>query len=87
MIAKALEDYTAQDETQLSLKKGALVSVTYMDEASGWWEGTVSIKGQGKQSGWFPADYVKLMSKAGPKKEAENIRPASTTTGATAQVV
>eukprot|EP01134_Creolimax_fragrantissima_P001053 CFRG1053T1 len=73
MIAKVLEDYKAEDDTQLSLKKGALVSVTYQDD-SGWWEGTISIKGKGKQSGWFPAAYTTLMGKSGEANRQSNAK-------------
>ncbi|KNC86926.1 hypothetical protein SARC_00928 [Sphaeroforma arctica JP610] len=77
MIAKVLEDYKAEDEGQLSLKKGALVSVTFQDD-SGWWEGTISVKGKGKQSGWFPASYTMLMGKGNDRasKAQSVVEPA-----------
>jgi hypothetical protein len=84
VIAKAIADYVAEDETQLSLKRGALVSVTYLDTSPGaeWWEGTVSIKGQGKQTGWFPASCVQLMSKA--PAQTQGTGTALSTTSSTA---
>lgn len=34
---------------------------------SGWWEGDLQAKGKKKQTGWFPASYVKpLGAAAGP---------------------
>ena len=46
--------------TQLTFKKGDLITVTQKEEG-GWWEGTSQESGK---TGWFPTNYVKEV--AGP---------------------
>lgn len=60
-VATVIANYEARGEEQLSLEKGQLVAVRRKID-SGWWEGEIQIKGKKKQSGWFPASYVKLLS-------------------------
>ncbi|KAI0241307.1 actin binding protein, partial [Massospora cicadina] len=59
--AIALFDYTAVDETDISLKEGELiVSIQQVDE--GWWKGT----NEAGESGIFPANYVELVAPPEP---------------------
>ncbi|KAJ3031040.1 UNVERIFIED_CONTAM: hypothetical protein HDU68_006878, partial [Siphonaria sp. JEL0065] len=48
-------DYTATDETKLSLRKDDVIMV-HQKAPSGWWFGTVDGK-----RGWFPSNFVKPM--------------------------
>jgi len=68
-IAVVIADYKATSAEQLSLTKGGYVQVRKKSE-KGWWEG-ISLMAPGKkQSGWFPADYVKLKDAAGKTDQA-----------------
>merc|ERR1712146_217359 len=53
--AKALYEYHAADQTELSFAVGDIIKVTKQD-ASGWWEG----ENKGK-FGMFPGNYVELI--------------------------
>lgn len=51
MYVRALYDYTADDPTSLSMRKGEIIHVlTQLD--SGWWDGIVN-----GVRGWFPSNY------------------------------
>ncbi|XP_039762670.1 intersectin-2 isoform X10 [Pararge aegeria] len=63
-VAQALANYTATSSEQLSLVKGQLLIVRKKAD-SGWWEGELQAKGRNRQSGWFPASYVKLLQSSG----------------------
>nr|XP_026483153.1 intersectin-2-like [Vanessa tameamea] len=52
------------DSEQLSLMKGQLLIVRKKAD-SGWWEGELQAKGRNRQSGWFPASYVKVLQSSG----------------------
>lgn len=52
--ARALYDYTAGDDEEISLRKGDLVDISNQDGA--WWIGSV----KGGKSGSFPSNYVTL---------------------------
>lgn len=54
--AKALYDYTAQDNTEISFKTGDTITVIEKHE-SGWWTGE-----KGSSRGLFPGNYVQLLS-------------------------
>jgi len=62
--AKALYEYTAADNTEISFQVDDIVTVLRVDE-SGWWEGEI----QGKR-GLFPGNHVELIesSKTGTRK-------------------
>ncbi|ELP90000.1 hypothetical protein EIN_403140 [Entamoeba invadens IP1] len=53
---KALYDYDAQDENELSIKEGDVINIIKKDESSGWWTGELHAK-----TGLFPSNYVTLM--------------------------
>ncbi|CAH2083728.1 unnamed protein product [Euphydryas editha] len=63
-VAQALANYTATSSEQLSLVKGQLLIVRKKAD-SGWWEGELQAKGRNRQSGWFPASYVKVLQSSG----------------------
>ncbi|XP_038221368.1 intersectin-1-like [Zerene cesonia] len=63
-VAQALANYTATSAEQLSLMKGQLLIVRKKAD-SGWWEGELQAKGRNRQSGWFPASYVKVLQSSG----------------------
>ncbi|VVC98646.1 unnamed protein product [Leptidea sinapis] len=63
-VAQALANYTATSSEQLSLMKGQLLIVRKKAD-SGWWEGELQAKGRNRQSGWFPASYVKILQSSG----------------------
>lgn len=52
-VVCALQSYHAEDETELSLTVGDVVSVISKEEAN-WWYG----KGVDGKEGYFPVDYV-----------------------------
>lgn len=51
-LAKALHDYQATADEELSFGEGDTIYVLVKDE-SGWWQGTAN-----DQTGWFPANFV-----------------------------
>ena len=53
--AIALYPFKANTERELSLAKDEIITVT-RQEAGGWWKGTGA-----SGTGWFPAQYVKVM--------------------------
>lgn len=61
-VATVIANYRALGQEQLNLEKGQLVLIRRKMD-SGWWEGEVQVKGKKKQFGWFPASYVKLLSR------------------------
>lgn len=54
--ARAVFDYVAEEENELSFKEGDIITITYQDD-SGWWEGELAGK-----SGLFPGNYVELIA-------------------------
>ncbi|CAG0885440.1 unnamed protein product [Cyprideis torosa] len=61
LIAKVIAPYEATTKEQLSLQRGQLIQV-YKKSSSGWWEGELQAKGQGRLRGWFPGTYVKVLA-------------------------
>jgi len=55
LCAKALYDYTARREDELTLKRGVLVTNVQQPEG-GWWRGDLG----GKKQHWFPANFTQL---------------------------
>ncbi|KAG0006715.1 hypothetical protein BGZ65_004795 [Modicella reniformis] len=53
---RALYDYDAQSNLELSIREGDIIALTSMDCSEGWWEGT--LRGVTAQ---FPANYVELL--------------------------
>jgi hypothetical protein len=60
-IARALVDYEATAENQISLKVGDLVKIRSTSPA-GWWEGEIQLPSGENKTGWFPGNYVELVS-------------------------
>ena len=67
--AKVLWDYNAQDQDEVTLKRGDIVNVLGDSEFDGWWK--VQL---GQKIGAFPSDYVKLINKKETAVETEQIR-------------
>jgi endophilin-A len=61
-----LYDYEPRSESELGLKKGDVITVTFMGN-DGWWRGKFQEK-----SGYFPKTYVMLEeAKKGKRKFCE----------------
>jgi len=60
LTVKAIYKFKANNNDELTFKKGDLITVTQKEEG-GWWEGTSQESGK---TGWFPTNYVKEV--AGP---------------------
>ncbi|XP_072900992.1 intersectin-1 isoform X3 [Hemitrygon akajei] len=60
-IAQVIAPYTATGAEQLTLAPGQLILIRKRN-AGGWWEGELQARGKKRQIGWFPANYVKLLS-------------------------
>ncbi|OON23820.1 SH3 domain protein [Opisthorchis viverrini] len=60
-FARVIAPYTATAVGQLSLQPGQVVQLRKRS-AKGWWEGELQQRGRVRQFGWFPADYVKVIS-------------------------
>lgn len=57
-LVRALHDYSAADDAQLSFCAGDVFPITAM-EASGWWEGVVN-----ERIGWLPSTFVECLASA-----------------------
>ncbi|XP_051840875.1 intersectin-1 isoform X2 [Antechinus flavipes] len=60
-IAQVIASYTATGPEQLTLAPGQLILIRKKNPG-GWWEGELQARGKKRQIGWFPANYVKLLS-------------------------
>ncbi|VDM19019.1 unnamed protein product [Hydatigera taeniaeformis] len=60
-LAVVVTPFTAQSSEQLSLNAGQYVKIRKRS-SKGWWEGETQQRGQDRQIGWFPADYVRLVN-------------------------
>eukprot|EP00062_Callorhinchus_milii_P020053 gi/632975344/ref/XP_007904176.1/ PREDICTED: intersectin-1 [Callorhinchus milii] len=60
-IAQVIAPYTATGAEQLTLAPGQLILIRKRNPG-GWWEGELQARGKKRQIGWFPANYVKLLS-------------------------
>uniref|UniRef100_A0AAY4C6I5 Intersectin-1 n=1 Tax=Denticeps clupeoides TaxID=299321 RepID=A0AAY4C6I5_9TELE len=60
-IAQVIAPYTAMGAEQLTLAPGQLILIRKKNPG-GWWEGELQARGKKRQIGWFPANYVKLLS-------------------------
>uniref|UniRef100_A0A8C7RW28 Intersectin 1 (SH3 domain protein) n=1 Tax=Oncorhynchus mykiss TaxID=8022 RepID=A0A8C7RW28_ONCMY len=60
-IAQVIAPYTATGAEQLTLAPGQLILIRKKNPG-GWWEGELQARGKKRQIGWFPANYVKLLS-------------------------
>ena len=68
--ARALHDYTARSDKELSFKKGDLLQVIEKTPDNNWWDGFI----QGKR-GFIPVAYIEIL-------ELNPVSPDSTTTSA-----
>ncbi|XP_018584076.1 intersectin-1-like isoform X3 [Scleropages formosus] len=60
-IAQVIAPYMATGPEQLTLAPGQLILIRKKNPG-GWWEGELQARGKKRQIGWFPANYVKLLS-------------------------
>ncbi|KAK2154784.1 hypothetical protein LSH36_257g02045 [Paralvinella palmiformis] len=82
-IASVIAPYQATGPEQLSLQVGQLISVRKKNP-SGWWEGELHARGQKRKIGWFPANYVTLLSsgsRATPSENRKSLSPTPYTDG------
>uniref|UniRef100_A0A665UYH2 Intersectin-1 n=1 Tax=Echeneis naucrates TaxID=173247 RepID=A0A665UYH2_ECHNA len=81
-IAQVIAPYSATGAEQLTLAPGQLILIRKKNPG-GWWEGELQARGKKRQIGWFPANYVKLLSPSTSKTTpteptAPKLAPAST---------
>uniref|UniRef100_G3UEU2 Intersectin-1 n=1 Tax=Loxodonta africana TaxID=9785 RepID=G3UEU2_LOXAF len=84
-IAQVIASYTATGPEQLTLAPGQLILIRKKNPG-GWWEGELQARGKKRQIGWFPANYVKLLS-PGTSKITPTEPPKSTALTAVCQVI
>uniref|UniRef100_A0A803VI20 Intersectin-1 n=1 Tax=Ficedula albicollis TaxID=59894 RepID=A0A803VI20_FICAL len=74
-IAQVIASYTATGPEQLTLAPGQLILIRKKNPG-GWWEGELQARGKKRQIGWFPANYVKLLSPGTSKSTPTDPVPA-----------
>ncbi|XP_044526168.1 intersectin-1 [Gracilinanus agilis] len=84
-IAQVIASYTATGPEQLTLAPGQLILIRKKNPG-GWWEGELQARGKKRQIGWFPANYVKLLS-PGTSKITPTEPPKSIALPAVCQVI
>ncbi|XP_072184741.1 intersectin-1 isoform X3 [Excalfactoria chinensis] len=84
-IAQVIASYTATGPEQLTLAPGQLILIRKKNPG-GWWEGELQARGKKRQIGWFPANYVKLLS-PGTSKTTPTELPKSTAVPSVCQVI
>uniref|UniRef100_A0A7N4PVM3 Intersectin-1 n=1 Tax=Sarcophilus harrisii TaxID=9305 RepID=A0A7N4PVM3_SARHA len=84
-IAQVIASYTATGPEQLTLAPGQLILIRKKNPG-GWWEGELQARGKKRQIGWFPANYVKLLS-PGTSKITPTEPPKSITLPTVCQVI
>uniref|UniRef100_A0A8C9PU05 Intersectin-1 n=1 Tax=Spermophilus dauricus TaxID=99837 RepID=A0A8C9PU05_SPEDA len=84
-IAQVIASYTATGPEQLTLAPGQLILIRKKNPG-GWWEGELQARGKKRQIGWFPANYVKLLS-PGTSKITPTELPKSAALPAVCQVI
>ncbi|MEE6467933.1 hypothetical protein FKM82_008118 [Ascaphus truei] len=84
-IAQVIASYTATGPEQLTLAPGQLILIRKKNPG-GWWEGELQARGKKRQIGWFPANYVKLLS-PGTNKSTPTEPPKAATLPPTCQVI
>ncbi|XP_065297210.1 intersectin-1 isoform X4 [Dermacentor albipictus] len=75
-IVSVIAPYKATGPEQLTLEKGQLIQVRKKTD-SGWWEGELQVKGKKRQTGWFPATYVKVLGGSGTSSSRNSPVPAT----------
>ncbi|KAL7983588.1 hypothetical protein Chor_000464, partial [Crotalus horridus] len=84
-IAQVIASYTATGPEQLTLAPGQLILIRKKNPG-GWWEGELQARGKKRQIGWFPANYVKLLS-PGTSKTTPTEPPKATALPSVCQVI
>ncbi|XP_045435799.1 intersectin-1 isoform X5 [Pipistrellus kuhlii] len=84
-IAQVIASYTATGPEQLTLAPGQLILIRKKNPG-GWWEGELQARGKKRQIGWFPANYVKLLS-PGTSKATPTEPPKPPASPAVCQVI
>nr|XP_014342050.1 PREDICTED: intersectin-1 isoform X2 [Latimeria chalumnae] len=84
-IAQVIAPYAATGPEQLTLAPGQLILIRKKNPG-GWWEGELQARGKKRQIGWFPANYVKLLS-PGTSKSTPTEPPKPTSAMAVCQVI
>ncbi|XP_010606988.1 intersectin-1 isoform X4 [Fukomys damarensis] len=84
-IAQVIASYTATGPEQLTLAPGQLILIRKKNPG-GWWEGELQARGKKRQIGWFPANYVKLLS-PGTSKITPTELPKAAALPAVCQVI
>ncbi|XP_030874475.1 intersectin-1-like [Leptonychotes weddellii] len=84
-IAQVIAYYAATGPEQLTLAPGQLILIRKKNPG-GWWEGELQARGKKRQIGWFPANYVKLLS-PGTSKITPTEPPKPTAFPAVCQVI
>ncbi|KAK9760429.1 hypothetical protein K7432_015535, partial [Basidiobolus ranarum] len=67
-LAEVQHDYEAQASDELSLEKGAIVTI--LEEVDGWYKGDLNGR-----IGLFPANFVKRIEGNSPESEVEEAQP------------
>ncbi|CAH8670863.1 unnamed protein product [Schistosoma haematobium] len=60
-FARVIAPYKATSAGQLTLQPGQVVQLRKRSP-QGWWEGELQQRGHIRQIGWFPADFVRLIT-------------------------
>ncbi|CAJ0929964.1 unnamed protein product, partial [Ranitomeya imitator] len=84
-IAQVIAPYMATGPEQLTLAPGQLILIRKKNPG-GWWEGELQARGKKRQIGWFPANYVKLLS-PGTNKSTPTEPPKPAVLPPTCQVI
>lgn len=82
-IAQVIAPYTATGAEQLTLAPGQLILIRKKNPG-GWWEGELQARGKKRQIGWFPANYVKLLSPSTSKTTPTEPTPPKVVASSTA---
>uniref|UniRef100_UPI00398F441B intersectin-1 isoform X3 n=2 Tax=Pristiophorus japonicus TaxID=55135 RepID=UPI00398F441B len=85
-IAQVIAPYMATGAEQLTLAPGQLILIRKRN-AGGWWEGELQARGKKRQIGWFPANYVKLLSPGTSKSTPTDAAKPPITTNVLFQVI
>uniref|UniRef100_A0A8C8TMU0 Intersectin-1 n=1 Tax=Peromyscus maniculatus bairdii TaxID=230844 RepID=A0A8C8TMU0_PERMB len=85
-IAQVIASYIATGPEQLTLAPGQLILIRKKNPG-GWWEGELQARGKKRQIGWFPANYVKLLSPGASKSTPTELPKSAAALPAVCQVI
>uniref|UniRef100_A0A673C2Y4 Intersectin 1 (SH3 domain protein) n=1 Tax=Sphaeramia orbicularis TaxID=375764 RepID=A0A673C2Y4_9TELE len=85
-IAQVIAPYSATGAEQLTLAPGQLILIRKKNPG-GWWEGELQARGKKRQIGWFPANYVKLLSPSTSKTTPTEPTPPKLAPATLCQVI